>query len=144
MDGRVAGLFEEERLTRRRHAKEARIDNGGEWPGHAADRCLADAGLDWTDLDEVAYAFLPDARLANIGRDDVTTPGGWGSADGEARFVNDVRSVEARVRAHAGPAAAFRFTWHAHHLCLAGGGGAGAAPARPRRLASRTTPPGRR
>ncbi len=119
VDGAVQCFLEEERLTRRRHAKDARIDNGHEWPVGAAEACLHHAGLHWPDVDEVAYAFVPEDRLRNVGIDPDPVPGGWGPPEGERRFAADVRSVEGRVRAHAGPDARFAWTWMPHHLAHA-------------------------
>jgi len=116
VDGNVVCMLEEERLSRVRHAKPARIDNAAEWPVRAAERCLADAGLDFSAVDHIVYPFVPDERLRNIGSDDCPAPEGWSTEPGERRFVAEVLSIEGLIRAYAGPQARFRFHFVPHHL----------------------------
>lgn len=116
VDGQVACMVEEERLSRTRHGKAARIDNAQEWPERAAAACLADAGLTWADVDHVTYPFVPTERLRNIGSDERPVPSSWSSEDGERRFVADVLSVESQVKHAASPQARFGFHFVPHHL----------------------------
>jgi len=62
VDGRVVSAIPEERLDRR---KQSRV-----FPTLAIQRCLADAGLELSDLDEVAIAWNPSIELENM-------PGGY-------------------------------------------------------------------
>lgn len=119
LDGVVTCMIEEERLSRVRHGKAARIDNGAEWPIRAAEHCLADAGLDFAAVDHIAYPFVPEERLRNIGSDPHPESSSWSSEDGERRFVADVLSIEGLIRAHAGQHARFRFHHLPHHLAHA-------------------------
>lgn len=119
IDGQVACLVEEERISRTRHGKVARIDNGADFGQLAVERCLQDAGIDFAAVDHVAYPFVASERLRNIGCDQDPAPGDWGSESGERRFVADVLSVEERIRAAAGPSARFRFHCVPHHLAHA-------------------------
>lgn len=116
IDGQVISLIEEERLSRTRHGKVARIDNGAAWGQLAVTRCLQEAGIDFAAVDHVAYPFVATERLRNLGCDQDPTPGDWGSESGERRFVADVLSVEELIRAAAGPSARFGFHCVPHHL----------------------------
>jgi carbamoyltransferase len=119
IDGKVACMVEEERLSRVRHGKAARIDNAAEWPSLASEICLADAGLLFSDVDHIAYPFVPHERLRNIGCDRSPKKGDFGSESGETRFVADVLSIEHIVRAQVGSAARFQFHFVPHHVAHA-------------------------
>ena len=119
VDGNVACMIEEERLSRVRHSKAARIDNAAEWPKLAVTACLRDAGLGFADIDHIAYPFIPSERLHNIGKDPDPEPDGFGSEPGERRFVADVLSIEDALRQAGGPSARFRFHYMPHHLAHA-------------------------
>lgn len=89
VDGQVVLAIEEERLNRRKHGKEARVDNPDELPALAISACLEAAG---GEVDQVAYALEPGRR--RIGGD--TCPlerGGWGTPEGEAVFDASVRGI---------------------------------------------------
>ena len=69
-DGEVVFAIEEERFTRIKHAKTARVSNPDELPWNAIRACLEsvpDAQL--SDLDAIAYSLAPGRRLALIGVD---------------------------------------------------------------------------
>ncbi len=119
VDGKVACMVEEERLSRVRHSKSARIDNAAEWPKLAVESCLRDAGLGFADIDHIAYPFVPSERLRNIGSDEDPLPNDWSSEAGERRFVADILSVEDTLRSYGGPGARFRFHFVPHHLAHA-------------------------
>ena len=119
IDGVVACMVEEERLSRVRHGKAAKIDNGAEWASQAVARCLDDAGIDFAAVDHIAYPFVATERLRNIGCDADPTADDWGSEAGERRFVADVLSVEDKIRESVGPSARFRFHSVPHHLAHA-------------------------
>jgi carbamoyltransferase len=59
VDGRIVAAAEEERFTRRKHAKQAVPFSTWELPEHAIAWCLAEAGLKAADLDGVAYSYDP-------------------------------------------------------------------------------------
>ena len=119
IDGVVACMVEEERLSRVRHGKAAKIDNGADWASQAVARCLDDAGIDFAAVDHIAYPFVATERLRNIGCDADPTADDWGSEAGERRFVADVLSVEDKIRESVGPSARFRFHSVPHHLAHA-------------------------
>jgi carbamoyltransferase len=59
VDGRVVAAAEEERFTRRKHAKRAVPFSAWELPEQAIGWALAEAGLEPRDLDAVAYSYDP-------------------------------------------------------------------------------------
>jgi carbamoyltransferase len=117
VDGRLVAVAEEERFNRRRHGKPSRIDNADDLPWQALAFCLAEAGLGWGDVTEIGYSLDPDARLeANRQRPGPTTPGSWGTEDGERTFHAANLRARDRLQERA-PAARFHFL--PHHLCHA-------------------------
>jgi len=56
VDGEVVAACEEERFSRIKHAKEARVDNPQELPELSVRFCLDYAGLRPDDIDLVAYS----------------------------------------------------------------------------------------
>ncbi|HXG02247.1 MAG TPA: carbamoyltransferase N-terminal domain-containing protein, partial [Candidatus Binatia bacterium] len=74
VDGGVVAAAEEERFSRRKHGKRPVAFSTWELPERAASWCLAEAGLEPSDLDAVAYSYEP--RLAPpLGPD--PTADGW-------------------------------------------------------------------
>jgi carbamoyltransferase len=59
LDGAVAAAAEEERFSRRKHGKRPVPFAAWELPEQAAAWCLAEAGLDASELDAVAYSYDP-------------------------------------------------------------------------------------
>src|ERR687889_257350 len=59
VDGHVVAAAEEERFSRRKHGKRPVPFAAWELPELAARWCLAQAGLDISDIDAVAYSFDP-------------------------------------------------------------------------------------
>src|SRR4051812_28870733 len=60
VDGHTVAAAEEERFTRRKHAKEAVPFSAWELPIESARWCLEYAGLRPADVDVVAYAYDPE------------------------------------------------------------------------------------
>jgi carbamoyltransferase len=73
VDGMVVGAAEEERFSRRKHGKRPVPFSTWEVPELAARWCLAEAGLDPSDIDAVAYSY--DPSLAPRPTEDLTTDG---------------------------------------------------------------------
>ena len=68
--GEVVFAAEEERYSRERHAKAARVTNPDQLPWLAIHDCLQAAGCkSLGDLDAVAYSLTPGRRLAMVGGD---------------------------------------------------------------------------
>ncbi|HEV7419127.1 MAG TPA: carbamoyltransferase C-terminal domain-containing protein [Mycobacterium sp.] len=59
VDGQVAAAAEEERFSRRKHGKRAVPFSTWELPAAAAKWCLAEAGVNPSDLDAVGYSYDP-------------------------------------------------------------------------------------
>ena len=60
VDGSVVAAAEEERFSRRKHAKPSVAFSTWELPEQAARWCLDDAGVRPDELDAVAYSYDPD------------------------------------------------------------------------------------
>jgi carbamoyltransferase len=60
VDGRVVAAAEEERFSRRKHGKRPVPFATWELPEQAATWCLAEAGIDPSELDAVAYSYDPE------------------------------------------------------------------------------------
>jgi carbamoyltransferase len=65
VDGRVVAAAEEERFSRRKHAKRAVPFSAWELPEQAIGWTLSEAGLEAADLDAVAYSY--DPGLVDLG-----------------------------------------------------------------------------
>ena len=59
VDGHIVAAAEEERFSRRKHGKRPVPFATWELPEQAAAWCLAEAGLDPSDVDAVAYSYDP-------------------------------------------------------------------------------------
>ena len=66
-DGDVVAAAEEERFTRIKHGKRPVPFSAWELPYHAIDYCLAAAGIELDDLDDVAYSYDPYLLLERRG-----------------------------------------------------------------------------
>jgi carbamoyltransferase len=75
VDGKIVAAAEEERFTRRKHGKQAVPFSTWELPSQSARWCLAQAGLQPSDLDAVGYSYDPrlmdetTTNLAGLDRD---------------------------------------------------------------------------
>ncbi|HKI20091.1 MAG TPA: carbamoyltransferase N-terminal domain-containing protein, partial [Isosphaeraceae bacterium] len=118
-DGEVCFAIEEERLTRVKHAKTARVTNPDELPWNAIRACLAaapDAAL--SDLGAIAYSLAPGRRLARIGgdSDEIEDDMGFGSPRGEEEFNRRVLGIpHILARAAGDDSLAGRFHFVPHH-----------------------------
>ena len=72
-DGEVVAAAEEERFTRRKHAKPSVAFSTWELPERAARWCLEAGGLEPAEIDAVAYSYDPE--LAPVTADDITRDG---------------------------------------------------------------------
>jgi len=119
----VVFAAEEERYTREKHAKVARVTNPDQLPWSAMRDCLRAADCrTLSDVDAVAYSLMPGKRLAMIGSDPypVSEAVGFGTAWGERTFDIRVRGVPLIVSAAAGcPSLLAGFHFIPHHLAHA-------------------------
>ncbi len=117
-DGVVVMSVEEERLSRRKHAKDARVDNADQLPWRAIELCLAAASASLGDVDRIAYSLQPGVRTAMAGVDPyaLEDSDGWGSEVGERAFDERVRAVPSLLAARADdPAVTERVRFVPHH-----------------------------
>ncbi|KAI9705606.1 MAG: hypothetical protein M1836_006362 [Candelina mexicana] len=115
VDGQVVAAAEEERFSRIKHAKPARVDNADELPLESIRYCLEHAAVKPEDIDAIAYSFDPDLRAREFILDDKTEAGDWGTEQGEKTFLSHLHSVPDALAAHLGRAAQ-RLTFVPHHL----------------------------
>jgi len=119
----VVFAAEEERYTREKHAKAARVTNPDQLPWLAMRDCLRAAGCHTlSDIDAVAYSLMPGKRLAMVGSDPypISESVGFGTAWGERTFDIRVRNVPKLVNGTAGRfAMAGGFHFIPHHLAHA-------------------------
>jgi len=87
IDGNLVAACEEERFTRIKHGKEARVDNPHQLPEQAIHFCLDYAGLRPGDLDRVAYSFDPQLRRAEF------RPEWWPDPRWEVEFLRRLDQV---------------------------------------------------
>ena len=77
-DGEIIAAAEEERFTRIKHAKRPVPFSVWELPYNAIDYCLAEAGIELRDVEQVAYSFdprlLPDSGSGNGDGESITLP----------------------------------------------------------------------
>lgn len=115
----VLFAVEEERFTRVKRAKAARVSNPDELPWNAIQACLdAAGGIRLADIDAVAYSLVPGIRLAMIGIDPYPIPAavGFGTEQGEREFDARVRSVPDLIaRTARDPSLANRVRFIPHH-----------------------------
>jgi carbamoyltransferase len=93
VDGKVVAAAEEERFTRRKHAKPATVHNAHVLPEESIRFCLAAADLKASDIDCVAYSYDPQLRREKSLDDPLSIPGDWGSRDGEDAFLTSLGKV---------------------------------------------------
>ncbi|KAI1170414.1 carbamoyl transferase [Nemania sp. FL0916] len=115
VDGQVVAAAEEERFSRVKHGKPARVDNANELPLESIRYCLESAAIKPEDLDAIAYSFDPDLRAREFILDDQTEAGDWGTEQGEKTFLSHLRSVPEALAAHFGRAEQ-RLTFIPHHI----------------------------
>lgn len=118
-DGELLFAVEEERFTRVKHAKTARVTNPDELPWNAILACLEFAGgASLSDLDAIAYSLEPNRRLALIGTDpyEIDDPLDFGTRQGEEEFNRRVLEVPATLSRAAGDdSLGRRFHFVPHH-----------------------------
>ncbi len=118
-DGALIFAVEEERYTRTKHAKVARVSNPDELPWNAIRACLECVPeTTLADLDAIAYSLVPERRLALIGSDpyELDDNRGFGTAAGEEEFNRRVLGIPHTLARAAGSRALVeRFHFVPHH-----------------------------
>ncbi|CAL2082491.1 carbamoyltransferase [Tenacibaculum sp. 190524A02b] len=99
VNGKLVAAIEEERLSRIKHAKEAKIDNPNELPMQAINECLRIGNLTLSDIDEIGFSFEPQRRLdENLKVDDFYEAENWGSKEGEELFYLKLKEVPYQLK----------------------------------------------
>ena len=119
VDGRIAAAAEEERFTRVKHAKPARVDNPHLLPERSIHFCLDYAGLASRDIDAVAFSFDPALRQREFELDPDSLAGDWGDAAGERVFLGKLALVAPAIDASLGRQLGDRLEFLPHHLAHA-------------------------
>ena len=138
-DGEVIAAAEEERFTRKKHAKRPIPFSTYELPYHAIDYCLKEAGIVLKDLDHVAYSFDPSLLLGQYAHETTIslplepsahpTPAEWEAA-WDPLFLSSIVNAPRQLTGGAPYHVAARFSgaklqgdfqWHyvEHHLAHA-------------------------
>ncbi|MBW1859429.1 MAG: carbamoyltransferase [Deltaproteobacteria bacterium] len=119
VDGELLAAAEEERFSRKKHAKEARIDNPHDLPLKAIKYCLDSVGVGPDEIDAFCYSFNPHLRADQFQLDTEAHDGGWGSAEGEEVFRACLQKVPVVLSRFLGVDLQERFHWVTHHLAHA-------------------------
>ncbi|MBP0018882.1 MAG: carbamoyl transferase [Cyanobacteria bacterium SBLK] len=127
-DGQIIAAVEEERFTRVKHTKPARVDNPDVLPVNAIAFCLRSANITWNDINFIGYSFEPKKRIEQESPSLPETPttikglkeGGWGTKAGEDLFLNKLKDVPHKLSQFARSNIVDKFFWLPHHLCHAG------------------------
>ncbi len=115
-DGVIVAAIEEERLTRIKHAKPARVDNPNELPVRAIEACLRIAGIKADRVEGIGFSINPRRRLRNQDFEDFVAEGSWGSTAGEQQFFETVSEVPGQLKEMGLKG---QFAWLDHHVCHA-------------------------
>ena len=118
-DGCLIAAVEEERFNRVKHGKAPRIDNPQQIPASSIKYCLATGGISFAEIEHVGFAFDPELRLQNIGKDEMAPDEDWGGKNGELTFHALITSIPERLRHQLGMSPNTHFHWLPHHLCHA-------------------------
>jgi len=118
-DGQLIAAVEEERFSRIKHGKDARVDNPDQLPINAINCCLKEGGIKLGDVNHIGLSFDPKERLKNIGADSYFIPSGWGSKEGEERFYEKLQTIPGLLKDLADQDITKRIHWIPHHVCHA-------------------------
>jgi carbamoyltransferase len=119
VNGKVVAAAEEERFSRKKHAKQARIDNPHHLPLKAIEYCLKSGGTRPDEIDAFCYSFDPDLRADEFQVDKEAHDSGWGSLAGESAFRKCLQKVPAVLSDFLGISVHERFHWVTHHMAHA-------------------------
>jgi carbamoyltransferase len=110
---------EEERFTRTKHAKQARVSNPDELPWNAIRACLRFVpNSQLSGVDAIAYSLEPGRRLALVELDPypLSDKTGFGTSQGEAEFNSRMLAIPRILAREANEqAVADRFHFVSHH-----------------------------
>ena len=118
-NGKVVAMAEEERFTRIKHAKKARVDNPDDLPWKSISFCLEQAGIELPEVDYVGFSIDPKERI-KMNKEHVhpycILKNSFGTLEGEEIFYEKSKSVEKNIYM-----AGFKgkFIFLSHHDCHA-------------------------
>lgn len=112
-------FLEEERISRKKRAKPATIDNPHLLPQKAIEFTLNKFKLSLEDLAYIAFSFSKSGRLQNIGIDKYASTGSWGTAEGENLFHQKLQLIPDELDKILGIGASKKLIWVDHHLAHA-------------------------
>ena len=118
-NGVMIAAVEEERYSRKKHAKEARVDNPDVLPLQSIDFCLKEAGISFNDLSYIGFSFNPKRRLKNIRVSKYYAPNSWGTPYGEKLFHDKLLTIPEKLEAIYNCPVQNKFIWVDHHLAHA-------------------------
>jgi carbamoyltransferase len=113
VDGKVLAACEEERFSRIKHAKEARVDNPQQLPAIAMRFCLDYAGISPEEIDVVAYSFEPRLRRSKF------RPEWWPDRRLEDVFLKSLDEIDGAVTQLMGASFGGALKFVPHHLAHA-------------------------
>jgi carbamoyltransferase len=114
-DGRIIAAAEEERFTRKKHAKQPTVHNPHELPLQALRYCLTQANIRPQDIDRIGYSFNPRRPLFGSSNErEIQIM--WGNTDNLHIFTQNMLLVP-QILQNMGFTGAF--TWIDHHICHA-------------------------
>lgn len=102
ISGKVVASAEEERFSRIKHGKPAKVSNAAELPLESIHYCLESADIKPEDLDGIAYSFDPELRARDFLLDAKCEIGDFGTKDGEKVFLDGIRAVPDTLATHFG------------------------------------------
>ena len=116
-NGKILAAVEEERFSRKKHAKPAQPNTADQLPVAAIAFCLQQAGIDSEQLDAIAISFNPELRRQQFQLDPISIDGGWGSKRGEDTFSQGLANIPEQIGKCLGENAPEKLYWLPHHLC---------------------------
>jgi carbamoyltransferase len=123
-DGELVAFIEEERLNRIKHAKPALITNADELPLQSIHYCLNSVGINFSDVDHIAFNFDPKERLDNsvgLDGDHAIHENEWGTPIGEKLFYDKNLNTVAKLSEIFGRDVTDIFHWVKHHVAHGAG-----------------------
>lgn len=116
-NGKIIATAEEERFNRKKHAKPANVDNPDELPLNSINFCLKEAGIEFRDLNHIAFSFNPEKRFKKYWSDEkYFTKNSWGTKQGEKIFYKKLISIPSKLEQIYKCDIKNKFHWVDHHL----------------------------
>ena len=114
--GKLVSASEEERFTRMKHGKSARVDNPDMLPLLSIQNCLERAGITLRDVEAIGFSLDPRRRLANKTIVEPKDDNDWGGQAGEETYFRKLSTIPGKLQEMGFRG---RFEWIPHHVCHA-------------------------